>query len=239
MTIKSRHDIKDAIAQRILWCFWTGTSPMSEQRRRCLESMERSTQCNVVLVTQESLNAFISPDRPLHPGYASLSETHRADYLRTYFMHLYGGGYSDIKFQSGPWLPSFEALEARPEMFAVGYKEYSYGVPSYLNTPAGAPLSDHWELLIGNGAYIFRRRTYFTEDWVLGLRKVMDRKLDALRQHPARFPQDTTGAVYQGVESSYPLRWSEVLGDIFHPLCYKYSDKLLNTLPPPVFNDYR
>ena len=201
--------------------------------------MGPSTECNVVLVTKENLGEFTHPDHPLHPGYEFLSDTHRADYLRTYFSHIYGGGYSDIKFQRGSWLSSFEALEARPEMFAIGYKEYSYGVPAYLNTAAGVPLSNFWEMLIGNGAYIFRSRTDFTEEWFRGLRQVMDVKLESLRQNPSRFPQDTTGVVYEGVESGYPLSWSEVLGDIFHPVCYKYSDKLLNTLPPPIFNDYR
>lgn len=235
MTIKSRHGIKDPIAQRIIWCFWTGMNPMSEQRRRCFESMAASTECSITLITPENLAEFISPDHPLHPGYEALSPTHRSDYLRTYFLYVYGGGYSDIKMQTGSWLASFEALEAHPEMFGIGYKEYSYGVPAHLMTASGIPLSHYWELLIGNGAYIFRGGTGFTKEWFAGLHQVMDKKLDVLVQYIARFPHDTTGAVHD----EYPVSWSEVLGDIFHPICFKYFNRLMNTLPPPRFIDYR
>jgi hypothetical protein len=73
--IESRNDIKDAIAQRIIWCFWTGDNEMSDQRRRCLDNMEQTTRCNVVLVTKAALDHFLCPDHPLHTAYQYLSET--------------------------------------------------------------------------------------------------------------------------------------------------------------------
>jgi hypothetical protein len=32
-------------------------------------------------------------------------------------------------------------------------------------------------------------------------------------------------------EYPYPFEWTEILGQIFHPLIYKYKDKVLQTLP--------
>ena len=82
--IGCRSDIKDAIAQRIIWCFWTGDNKMSDQRRRCLDSMEETTGCNVVLVTKAMLGDFLCLDHPLHAAYPQLSRTHMTDYLRAY-----------------------------------------------------------------------------------------------------------------------------------------------------------
>ena len=36
----------------------------------------------------------------------------------------------------------------------------------------------------------------------------------------------------------YPISWTEILGDIFHPLTSKYRDKILFTIPIPIFKDY-
>jgi hypothetical protein len=92
---------------RNIYCFWTGTNIMSQQRRECLEHVKSVTECNVNALFKEDIPKYILPEHPLHPGYEYLSETHKTDYLRTYFMNFYGGGYTDIKRQSGSWRKSF------------------------------------------------------------------------------------------------------------------------------------
>jgi hypothetical protein len=135
--------------------------------------------------------------------------------------------------QTGSWVESFEAIEANREMIGIGYREVPGGVPLYLRTESGSPLSACWRLLIGNCAYIFRRDSDFLRLWFARLHQVLDEKSPALQLHPASFPQDNSTA------SEYPLLWSGILGDIFLPLCYRFSEKFMNTLPPPVFHDYR
>lgn len=237
--IERRSDVKDAIAQRIIWCFWTGDNDMSGQRRQCLDNMAQTTECNVVLVTKATLENFLCPGQLLHPAYQSLSETHMADYLRSYFLFHYGGGYSDIKMQTGSWISSFKSMQTDLECIGVGYREVPGGVPLHLKTPSGSPLSACWRELIGNGAYIFRPNTEFLRLWFARLHQVLDDKFGLLELHPARFPQDSRGAVHDGTVSGYPLSWSEILGDIFLPICYQFRGKVMNTLPPPVFHGYR
>jgi hypothetical protein len=237
--IERRSDVKDAIAQRIIWCFWTGDNAMSDQRKQCLDSIEQTTECEVVLVTKATLVNFLHPGHPLHIAYPWLSETHRADYLRAYFLYHYGGGYADIKMQTGSWIKSFEDMEANRGLIAVGYPEVSYGVSGYLTTESGDQLSAYWRLLIGNCAYIFRRNTDFMRLWFDRLHGILDERCDALKLHPARFPQDFQGAEHNGTVSGYPLFWSEILGDIFSPMCYQFRDNIMNTLPTPVFYAYR
>jgi len=80
--------------------------------------------------------------------------------------------------------------------------------------------------LIGNGAYIFKKNTLFVNEWYDKLLLEMD-KLQ-------KFPQEAWTKEYP-----YPFKWSQILADIFHPLCYKYNENILQYLPAPSFTNYR
>jgi hypothetical protein len=210
-----------------IYCFWTGDNEMSYNRKYCLEELIQKSECNVVLVTKENLNEYILSENPLHPSYEYLSETHKADYLRTYFMNFYGGGYSDIKQTTGSWINSFLDLY-NSEYWICGYKEIG---------PNGVPvehLKDKWEYLVGNGAYICKRQTPLTKEWYYNMIQILDKKLEKLKENPSRHPQD-----HEGLGHGYPIRWSEILGEIFQEVCYKYKVFILNTLPISIFYGYR
>ena len=208
-----------------VYCFWTGDNPMSENRKRSVEILKDRTECSVILVTKDNLADYLLPEEPLHEAYQYLTETHKADYLRTYFMNFHGGGYSDIKKTTGSWRKSFDELEAS-DKWICGYKELENGV-------AVNSLSDHWKLLIGNGAYICKPGTPLTKKWYGKMMALMDEKLELLRKHPGTHPQDRLE-----YGKGYPIGWSEMLGKIFHQVCYDYKDKILNTLPVSVFTNY-
>ena len=61
----------------IIYCFWTGTNQMSKQRQECLKQLREISQCNVILVTPDTLNEYILDEHPLHPSFNYLSETSR------------------------------------------------------------------------------------------------------------------------------------------------------------------
>lgn len=210
----------------VIYCFWTGKNELTPNRQYCLDQLRNTSECNVVLVTRENLHEYILPDHPLHPSYAFLSETHKADYLRTYFMHFYGGGYSDIKQTTGSWKDSFHQLKHGP-YWICGYAEIPTGV-------AYEPYADKWNDLIGNCAYICKPYTPLTTEWYHAMLAFLDTKLDELIQHPATHPQDQ-----KCPDSRYPIEWNEMLGRIFHRISYHYKDYLLRTLPICVFYNYR
>jgi len=199
---------------------------MSDARKDCLEQLKRISESKVVLITKETLSDYILHDHPLHPAYEYLSETHKSDYLRTYFMNFYGGGYSDVKQTTGSWTTAFEQL-ANSNAWICGYPEIDGGV-------AYVPVISFWRELIGNGAYICKPRTPLTEEWYAAMLALLDTKLEELRKHPSSFPQD---CAERG--TGYPIEWNEMLGRIFHRICYKYKDSLLNTLPISIFHGYR
>ena len=207
-------------------CFWTGTNPMNQVRQECLERLRENAGVDVTLVTPENLETFILQAHPLHPAYQYLSETHKADYLRTYFMHFYGGGYSDIKKAESSWAPHFGQLR-NSHAWICGYPEIEGGV-------AYPPNKDHWSDLIGNGAYICKPQTPMTTEWYTRMLALMDSKLEALMHHPATYPGD---CAENG--TGYPIEWNEMLGRIFHDISFKYLTRLLRTLPTPDMYNYK
>lgn len=212
-----------------IFCFWTGDNKMSSNRLEALDNLKKVSECNVILVTKNDIQKYILKEEPLHPAFQYLSETHKADYLRTYFMNFHGGGYSDIKKTTGSWKPAFDNLLKSNDIWMVGYKEVKGGV-------AYQPLEKEWEKLIGNIAYICKPQTPLTKEWYTEMIRLLDSKLELLRKNPSKHPQD---AADNKTNSKYPIEWNEMLGRIFHRVSYKYKEKLSQELPISIFKDYR
>jgi hypothetical protein len=209
----------------IIYCFWTGNNKMSLQRQSCLKQLIEVSQSNVILVTPDTLNKYILDEHPLHPSFNYLSETHKSDYLRTYFMRFHGGGYSDIKRTTGSWIESFEKLK-NSDKWIIGYKELKGGaIPS---------LADKWMELLGNGAYICKANTPLVIEWYNNMIKLLDKKYELLKKNPSQFPQDK-----KELNTGYPIEWNEMLGRIFHKVIHKYKNEAYNTLPVSIFHSYR
>ncbi len=229
----------DCLSAHTVFCMWTGTNPMSTDRIQALFSIFNHVHCPVAYLNSASYRTWQLDDAPFHPAFEYLSETHKSDYLRVYLMHHHGGGYTDIKHTQRSWRPHFEAL-IRSDKWCLGYTEIGpKGV-----APVGGALQDelaaHHDQLIGLCAFIFRKQTPLTQAWMDQTHALLDAKHDSLRQHPARHPQDRQGASFSdGSVSPYPLQWTELLGNIFHPLIYRFRDQVLHADIAPSFSQYR
>ena len=220
-----------------LFCFWTGSNVMPESRIKALHSLKNS-HLNVQFITCDNLNEWILKDYPLHQAYEYLSFVHKADYLRVYFMHHYGGAYSDIKNIHSSWLNSWELL-VNSDKFGIGYREIGCKGVAMIPSLYYFFMLINYRRLLGNGAYIFKPNTLFTSEWYKLTNIILDKKLVQLKINPSRHPEDYRGRMVNGLKSKYPLSWSELLGNVFHPLCIKYSDNLLYNLPTPdLYSDY-
>ena len=230
----------DGLRDQIVFCSWAGTNALSPQRAMALLSVTMRIGVPVVCVTPGNLMDWQHPDQPFHPAYEFLSATHRADYLRTYFMHHYGGGYTDIKQTLRPWRGFFERLQAHPGHDGLGYTEISPRGVAPVPPPLGDELRANYQKLIGLCAFIFRKQSPFTTAWLNATHALLDAKLDTLRQHPARHPQDQTGVMFEGGErSQYPIAWTEMLGNLFHPLVLQMHERILHDEIAPSFTQYR
>lgn len=213
LTNNASTDRRPASAAPKIFCFWTGDNEMSDNRKRGLQSLREKAGLPVVLITPANLQDYIVKGFPLHPAYELLSLVHRSDYLRCYFMHHYGGGYADIKTFHHSWQNALKKLNKKTDKWGTGYPEVG-GV-----APLGGKLYEdmvfYLPLLIGNGAYIMKPYTAFTAEWYVELHKRMDDYLPKL-------------AAYNiGTIAEYPVPYTYLLGQIFHPLTLKYHRYIL------------
>jgi hypothetical protein len=164
---------------------------------------------------------------PYNEAYQWLSATHKADYLRCYFLHFYGGGYADIKCYSkdNNWKDCFDLINQNQDVWAIGQKERMGGSPikEYNNT-------ESLKHLIANCYFIMRPQTEFTQRWFDKVNELLDKNIDALKNcwdETKNNPQ-----IHCYVNKKYPFRWAEILGEIIHPLEMEYKDTghILNIL---------
>jgi hypothetical protein len=228
----------DGLKSRTIFCLWTGDEVMSPNRIQALWTIYNSTACPIAMINRNAVDAWVKPEHPLHPAYPYLSSVHKSDYLRCYLMHHYGGGYTDIKITSKQWWAFFEALEAS-DKHALGYTELAHGIP-HVKGELGDLLRESHAELIGLCAFIFKRQSPLTTEWLRQSEALLDTKLELLKQHPAIHPLDQTGVLLpDGTPSPYPLRWAELLGEIFHPLIYQFRSEIMQAPIEPYFGQYR
>lgn len=214
---------------KALFTFWTGDNPMSEARRKCLNSLTRSG-LDVYLVTPETLKEY--EVEPFHPAYEYLSKVHKSDYLRCYFMHHFGGAYADVKWCERDWTKAFDMLGIS-DHYALGYSEVgAFGVAECETPQVRQMLIDNYHKLIGVCAMICKAKTPFTTEWMQHVNAKLDSKFNDLKQNRGNVMGDNEG---------YPLRWTELLGDIFHPLAYKYHKHIIqnDSIKPNFRKAYR
>ncbi|MGN0070081.1 MAG: hypothetical protein ACI350_10210 [Prevotella sp.] len=219
---------------RVIYVFWTGDNPITPNRVAGIDSLRRVSGVEVKLITPKELPSYIKPDDPLPEAFQYLSLNHKSDYLRSYFMYHYGGGYGDIKTYFKSWTSAFRQLDAS-DAYAIGYKEVGfYGAANHdiEQRSLKEDLMRYWHILIGNGAFICKSHTQLAAEWHSEARRRLDLWSTDLKKHPAMD--------YFGTNEDYPIPWGSMQGEIFHPLCLKYHHKLLsdNALKPS-FKNYR
>lgn len=216
----------------VIYQLWTSDNAITPNRIAALATSKNVFGVECRLLKKDDIKKMILSDFPIHPAYKYLSAVHKSDYLRSYFMNFYGGGYADIKFFSSDnnWKQCFELMATNDEIEVVGQHEVPNGSGIvYLNTPSNL------QKILSNGWFICRPHSKFTEEWYKRTQLKMDQRHDILKRFPATDP-------YGG--KNYPLRWGELLCEIFHPMCQEtYQDnpkRIKNCLiPGVVWKEYR
>ncbi len=211
---------------------------MSVNRIQSLWSIFNSVCCPINYLTSNTLDQWIG-NKNLHPAFQYLSSVHQADYLRCYVMHHCGGGYTDIKPTWKNWNPFFDNVH-KTASYGAGYQEIGPGGIAQVGGELQVEMQRDFESIIGYCAFIFRAKTILTEEWLELTNQLLSQKLKLLKSNPARHPLDQTGFLHSdGSISTYPLKWTEIGGNIFHPLVYKNSSKIIQLDMQPDFINYR
>lgn len=222
-------------AKEQVFCFWTDTNALSETRFASVQNMEKTLGVPVHFVTHNTLQNWILREHPLHEAYQYLSAVHRSDYLRCYFMHHYGGGYTDIKQHYESWKAYFKEVNENPNIDIIGYQEIGpNGIAGVSDKDLYQKMCLAYKEMIGCGCFISKPDTQITREWYFEVNSILDSKLSELKKFPAKHARDCVGS-----GSGYPISWTEIMGNIFHPLIYKYRNHVSINLPKANFNDYK
>ena len=228
----------NAFKDRIIWTFWTGHNPMSEDRQHSLDILERDSVCKVIVITPDNIDEYLLEEDPLHEGFDLLSLTHKSDYLRSYFIYHYGGGYSDIKGYNYSWLPFFQQLDESDKQF-IGAQEQS---PDHIASE-NFLVRNYYENLASVRCFIFKPKTEFAKEWKKLTNEKMDEVLLGLQAQDGSYhPRAVTGGAFQDegdFPTLYPLWWNELLGQILHQLQYENLDSFMLGMPNQFVFNYR
>jgi hypothetical protein len=225
---------------------------MTENRKRCFETF-RVTGLKPILLQKKDLNDWVVRQHPLHRAFEYLSPVHQSDYLRSYFMYFHGGGYADIKEQTGSWLDTVDRLRRSRWFFGAGYREIRGGVVhldrsrigdrTYVLSHPVAPtvaraattlMRSLRPFLIGNCAFYFKRGTNYAKYWLNEAERRLDLLLPELQRYPPAHPRDRRLS-----GSGYPVPWPFIMGEINAPLATIHAARLLRSLPRPIFENYQ
>lgn len=219
------------LPRRIFVC-WTGTNPLSANRLAGLTSLRAlNSEIPVILVGPENVEEWLVEGHPLPSAYENLSLVHRSDYLRAYLLHHHGGGYADVKRYHAGWGASFDAMDADPTIWAMGYPEVSARMAAQVPGRLGRHVRLHFSRLIGNGSYLVRPGTPLTAEWLAEA----ERRVESYEGLLAETPGDA-----RGDNEGYPIGWTEILGEVFEPLCLKYLPHVRQERAlQPDFHDYQ
>ena len=222
----------DLPASRTVFCFWTGDNELTPGRQAGMESIRaHNPDLDVVLVTPQNLDEYVVPGHPLHPAYLNLSLNHRSDYLRAYFLHHHGGGYSDIKQTDHSWRGALDRLNATPDLWFVGYPEVSSSAVGGRDARLGPDIRRHYSSLIGFATFFARPMTPFTAEWLREIERRLDYYAEEISLTPGNMWGDNPG---------YPIAWIELGFDVFHPLQLKYLRHIgQDPALLPHFDDHR
>ncbi len=234
-----KEDCDLAATSKVIYCFWTGGNDLTVNRKTSLDILKKYSGVEIQLITPLNLEDYILEDYPLHEAYQYLSLVHRSDYLRCYFMYHYGGGYTDIKANYNNWKNAFDLLNDNHDKAVIGYPEIKKEDIGYIKSfvdkknakKINKDMKKNYYLMIGNCSYIFKPKSLFAKLWYDELHLRLDENLHLLKKHPGNVLGDNEG---------YPLPWTSILGQIFHPLCLNFHDKLiLDENLRPILTDYR
>jgi hypothetical protein len=224
----------------VVFGFWFGgPSKMSSARLQALLKINLRLGVPFLLITENNVASFQVAGHPFHPALPYLSATHKSDYLRMYFLHHYGGGYTDLKPPSGNWIESMNVFRSSKALIA-GYSESRPTGVAQLPGVLGDDLRKNYDRILSVCCLLAKPNTEFTSQWLLEVIQKLDDKFDSLARSPASHVADYFGKILDnGGPSSYPFKWTELLGDILHPLMLRYLPQIAYVPIKPEQVEYR
>ncbi|MET3133347.1 putative O-linked N-acetylglucosamine transferase (SPINDLY family) [Oxalobacteraceae bacterium GrIS 1.11] len=153
----------DALQAGLIFTVWTGAAEPPAPQRAALLALLQHGGRPLVFLSDASARDWQAPQAPFHPAYTLLNAAQRADYLRVYLLHHFGGAYSALLPAAKPWSEHFKRL---------------------IESDLLALVQADGDALDPDGV-IARRASPFTGAWMAHVEHLLDAQLEALRRHAA------------------------------------------------------
>lgn len=225
----------------VIWCYWEGEE-MSGNRKVSFEYLKKNIGVPLGLISPSNLSLFIKENHPLPKSFNKLSIVHRSDYIRTYLMHHYGGGWHDIKATEVSYKEVWQEF-ANTDIWIVGKKESKKGAAKTTDQQ-GLYMPNYYQDLISVPSWVARPNTLLSKSILECLERIISENANQLNKHPAKHPRekklivgnmikrgfDILKFIYQKRSLHYPLEWT-LFGSAFHPYILKYKKHVSYKLP--------
>lgn len=225
----------------VVWCYWEGEE-MNGNRKLSFEYLQKNIEVPLGLITPINLSSFIKDNHPLPKDFDKLSIVHRSDYIRTYLMHHYGGGWHDIKATEVSYKDVWQKFSNK-NIWIIGKKEIKGGAAK-TKDHKGRYIPDYYQDLIAVPTWVAKPNTELSKNLLLSLEKTIADNADLLNKYPAKHPREKKlpnsnflkkginilKFIYQKRSLNYPLEWT-LFGNAFHPLILEYKEHVSYNLP--------
>lgn len=201
-------------APPILWAIWFGDAP-NARRQKSLDELQRQAGLELRVIRDPS--EIVVPGAPFHSAFHDLHAVHKSDYVRAYLMHHYGGIYADVKRFPRSLNPVLRQLNDDAGKLVAGYREVTSEYVPDLAHELGRAIRRHYRAVMGPSGFVCRPRSQFTAEWMRELHARLDYYSGSLRE------ADAAACDPYAAPDAYPIRWSEILGDIIQPLSMKHQ----------------
>lgn len=222
----------------VLWFGGYGTTIplMSSNRFAVFCELYKAIKVPIVMITDNNYKELIKSEFQLHKSFEYLSGVHKSDYFRCYLLHHYGGGYHDVKSRVLDWKNEWDIdnWTSNDNIWMYGRREKNEGAIGH--PPEDYETQKKFRKLVTMGWIICKKNTPYTTELIDRIHKALDMHYDNL----VKYPGINSGGYYSDKpfnlvpENSYPIRWLEILGEIYHPLMVKYLDHIKLGLPDAV-----
>ena len=225
---------------KVVFIFWFShldyTPEFTTRRFNALQSLINNLKVPVIIITNENYKCWEVLTHPIHKGFKYLSGVHKSDYLRTYMLCHYGGGYHDIKWREKSWENEWEKF-LNPNIWLIGRRELKADYIGYDPEKDEKYVQQEFNKLITMSWVIIRPHNEYIQTLMNKINKKLDDKIDALILKPA---PNARCCIDNGCDKNeYPLRWLELLGEISHPLLLNYTEYIDFTLPDILYKTYK
>lgn len=223
---------------KVVFIFWFSNKdyiPEFTMRRfNALQSLIQNIKVPVIIITKENYKYFELHQNPYNKSFEYLSGNHKSDYLRSYFLYHYGGGYHDIKWREKSWDQEWDKFKDK-NTWIIGRRETKSDNIGYGEGQDW--VKEKYENLITMGWVIMRKQNKYIETLLNKINDILNNKYELLKENPA--PNERCGIGLNCENSLYPLRWLEIMGEISHPLQLDYTEHIEYTLPDIMYKTYK